>query len=131
MATSTPTPYQLEFRSTGHELQVSIRGDERSADNVLASWLQIATEVRRRKAKCLLAITYVKGEPMQVENMRTFMENVVGLGMEGVRVAYVDMQGFKTPLMETAEIMATEHGFLVRIFDNRIAAEMWLRHGGD
>jgi len=61
--------------------------------------------------------------------MRGFFASMAGLGMENVRVAYVDMAGFKTPLMETAEILASEHGFAARVFDNRIAAELWLRHG--
>jgi len=124
-----PRPYQLEFRSFGSELQVAIHGEERSPENVLACWLRIASEVRLRNAKRLLAVSHVAGEPMQVEHMRGFFASMSDLGLEGVRVAYVDMAGFKTPLMETAEILATEHGFSARVFDNRIAAEVWLRHG--
>lgn len=124
-------PNQLEFRSFGCELQVAVRGDDRRPDVVLATWLQIAAEVKRRNATRLLAISHVAGEPMQVEDMRGFFAGMAGLGMEGVRVAYVDMSGFKTPLMETAEILASEHGFSARVFDNPIAAELWLRHGGE
>jgi hypothetical protein len=122
-------PYTLEFRSFGDELQVVIRGEERTPESALASWIDIATEVRLRAPSRLLAINHVKGEPMQVDSMRGFFASMSGLGMEGVRVAYVDMQGFKTPLMETAEILASEHGFAARVFDNRVAAELWLRHG--
>lgn len=124
-----PTPYRLEFHGLGSELRVDIRGDERLPENVLACWLQIAGEVRLRNATRLLAVSYVAGEPMQVDDMRGFFASMSGLGLEGVRVAYVDMAGFKTPLMETAEILASEHGFSARVFDNRIAAELWLRHG--
>lgn len=124
-----PTPYRLEFRSFGKELQVAIRGEERVPENVLACWLQIASEVRLRNASRLLAINYVQGEPMQVEDMRGFFASMGGLGLERIRVAYVDMAGFKTPRMETAEILASEHGFSARVFDNRVAAEFWLRHG--
>jgi hypothetical protein len=124
-------PNQLEFRGFGDELQVTIRGEDRSPENALASWIAIASEVRVRAPKRLLAVSHVQGEPMQPEHMRGFFASMAGLGMEGVRVAYVDMQGFKTPLMETAEILASEHGFSARIFDNRIAAELWLRHGGE
>ena len=124
-----PTPYRLEFRSFGDELQVRIHGTERSPENALAAWVAIASEVRVREPKRLLAMSHVEGEPMQPEHMRGFFASMAGLGMEGVRVAYVDMAGFKTPLMEIAEILATEHGFAARVFDNRIAAELWLRHG--
>ncbi|HEX2595706.1 MAG TPA: hypothetical protein VHL61_04525 [Luteimonas sp.] len=124
-----PTPYRLEFHGLGSELRVDIRGDERLPENVLACWLQIAGEVRLRNATRLLAVSHVAGEPMQVDDMRGFFASMSGLGLEGVRVAYVDMAGFKTPLMETAEILASEHGFSARVFDNRIAAELWLRHG--
>jgi hypothetical protein len=126
-----PRPYQLEFRSLGSELQVDIRGDERLVENALACWQEIASETRRRGAARVLAVSHVRGEPIPFEHMRGFFGSMIGLGLEGVRVAYVDMQGFKTPLMETAEILASEHGFSARVFDNRVAAEMWLRHGGD
>jgi hypothetical protein len=123
--------YQLEFRSSGNELQVAVRGNQRNADNTLACWLRIAGEVRLRNPRRLLVVSDVEGEPMQPEDMRALFGKLSGRGMEGVRVAYVDLQSFKTPRMETAEILASEHGFSVRIFDNRIAAEMWLRHGED
>jgi hypothetical protein len=125
------TPYELEFRSLGGELQVVIRGHDRHAENVLACWREIAVQAQRRDAVRLLAISHVAGEPMPVDKVHAFLGSMAGLGLEGVRVAYVDTQGFKTPLMETAEIMASEQGFSVRVFDNLIAAEMWLRHGDE
>lgn len=125
------TPYEMEFRSLGGELQVVIRGDGRHADNVLACWRDIAIQAQRRDAVRLLAISHVAGDPMPVDQVQAFLGRMAGLGLEGVRVAYVDMQGFKTSLMESAEIMASEQGFSVRVFDNVIAAEMWLRHGDE
>jgi len=122
-------PYQLEFRSFGDELQVTLRGTERTPEKALAAWIAIASEVRVRGSRRLLALSHVEGEPMQPEHMRGFFASMAGLGMENVRVAYVDMAGFRTPLMETAEVLASEHGFSARVFDNRIAAELWLRHG--
>src|SRR4051795_6184043 len=106
-ADAMATPYQLEFRSFGDELQVTIRGTERSPENALAAWVAIASEVRVREPKRLLAMSHVGGEPMQQQHMRGFFASMAGLGMEGVRVAYVDMAGFKTPLMEIAEILAS------------------------
>ena len=124
-------PYEMEFRSSGGELQVVIHGNDRHADKVLACWQEIAIQARRRDAVRLLAISHVVGEPMPMDKIPAFMASMAGLGLEDVRVAYVDMQGFKTPLMETAEIMASEQGFNARVFDNVVAAEMWLRHGDD
>lgn len=124
------TPYQLEFRGFGDELQVTLRGAERTPENALAAWLAIASEVRVRGTRRLLAISHLQGDPMQPEYLRELFASVTGMGMEGVRVAYVDMAGFKTPLLEIAETLAAEHGFSGRVFDNRAAAELWLRHGG-
>ena len=129
--TAVRSPYELEFRSLGGELQVVIRGNDRHPDNVLACWREIAIQAQRCDAVRLLAISHVAGEPMPMDRMPAFMASMAGLGLEDVRVAYVDMQGFKTSLMETAEIMATEEGFSVRVFDNLVAAEMWLRHGDE
>lgn len=122
-------PYQLEFRSFGDELHVTIRGQELSPENALATWVAIASEVRVRAPTRLLAMSHVEGEPMRVEHLRGFFAGMAGLGMEGVRVAYVVMRGFRTPLLETAEILADEHGFSARVFDNPVAAGLWLRHG--
>jgi len=123
-------PYTLEFRSLGNELHVAMRGNERNVDKVVACWMQIASEVRKRNATRVLAVSHIVGEPLPAQGISRFMDHLRGLGLEDVRIAYVDIRGFKTPLMETAEILASEHGFSVRIFDDPIAAEMWLRHGG-
>ena len=123
-------PYTLEFRSLGNELHVAMRGNERNVDKVVACWMQIASEVRKRNATRVLAVSHIVGEPLPAQGISRFMDPLRGLGLEDVRIAYVDIRGFKTPLMETAEILASEHGFSVRIFDDPIAAEMWLRHGG-
>jgi hypothetical protein len=123
--------YQLEFRSRGSELQVVVRGEERHLDNVVACWLQIAREVAQRQPVRLLVVSHVVGEPMSAELMPALFAKMAGRGFEGLRIAYVDAQGFKTPLMETAEILASEQGFGVRVFDSLTAAEVWLRHGAD
>lgn len=122
-------PYRLAFRAIGGELRVEVFGENRDPGTTLAYWMEIAEEIRRREVSRLLVITHLPGEPMPVERMRPFLAAMSGLGMEGVRVAYVDPQGFKTPLMETAEILASEHGFRARAFDNEVAAQLWLRHG--
>lgn len=122
-------PYRLGFRAIGGELRVEVFGENRDPGTTLAYWMEIAEEIRRREVSRLLVITHLPGEPMPVERMRPFLAAMSGLGMEGVRVAYVDPQGFKTPLMETAEILASEHGFRARAFDNEVAAQLWLRHG--
>jgi hypothetical protein len=121
--------YRLVFRAIGGELRVEVFGEKRDSDTTLAYWREIADEIRRREVTRLLVITHLPGEPMPIDRMRTFLAAMSGLGMEGVRVAYVDAQGFKTPLMETAEILASEHGFRARVFDDEVAAQLWLRHG--
>ena len=55
------TPYHLEFRNYGEELQVTIRGGERSPENALAAWVAIASEVRVREPRRLLALSHVDG----------------------------------------------------------------------
>lgn len=92
---------------------------------------QDAAEVQLRHSRRLLAISHVSGEKMPVDDMRSFFAGMAGLGLEDIRIAYLDMNGYKTPLLETAEILAFEHGFSARAFDNMVAAEVWLRHGSD
>ncbi len=126
-----PAAYQLEFRCRGSELQVVVRGEERHPDNVVACWLQIAREVAQRHPGRLLVVSHVVGEPMSPELMPALFAKMAGRGFEGLRIAYVDAQSFKSTLMETAEILASEQGFGVRVFDNLPGAEVWLRHGAN
>ena len=54
---------------------------------------------------------------------------MVGMGFEGIRVAYVEGHASQIAQVEVGEILARERGYDVRVFGDERAARLWLRHG--
>jgi hypothetical protein len=54
---------------------------------------------------------------------------LVGVGYEGTRVALVESHSERVARVDHAELTARELGYIVRVFSEQIAANLWLRHG--
>ena len=71
----------------------------------------------------------MEGEPPPPEQLAQFVQAMVGMGFEGIRVAYVEAHAEQIPAVEFGEILAREQGFDARVFGNEDDARIWLRHG--
>jgi len=69
------------------------------------------------------------GEPLPPEQLQGLVQAMAGQGFEKFRIAYVEADGARIPLVEVAEIHAREQGYNARVFGNESDAAMWLRHG--
>jgi hypothetical protein len=98
-------------------------------ETTLAYWMAMAEEVRRDPPRSLLVVDDMEGEPPPPEQLSQFVQAMVGLGFEGVRVAYVEAHAQQIPEIEHGKILAREHGFDARVFGNETDAALWLRHG--
>ena len=92
-------------------------------------WLRILQEVRACGASQLLVVDAMQGEVLGDDDLRRFFDALVGQGLEGVRLAYVEGRADQIPRVEHAELMARELGYDVRVFNNHDDAVVWLRHG--
>ena len=54
---------------------------------------------------------------------------MAGMGLEQVRIAYVEAHAGHIAEVEFGEILAREQGFDARVFGNEADARIWLRHG--
>ena len=116
----------IEFIAEGGLLRATARGPGNYA-NTLHYWETIATELRRRKPAALLLVDETSGPPLSAEEWKALVEEMVGRGLERVRIAHVKPFGLQR--IEYCELYAREAGLDARVFTNEREASLWLRYG--
>jgi hypothetical protein len=126
---NAPASFRIEYQRHGSLLRAHVTGTNGTLETTLAYWMAMAEEVRRDPPRSLLVVDDMEGEPPPPEQLSQFVQAMVGLGFEGVRVAYVEAHAQQIPEIEHGKILAREHGFDARVFGNETDAALWLRHG--
>ena len=126
---SAPSSFNIDYHRNGSLLRAHVTGVNGTLETTLAYWMSLAEEVRRERPRSLLVVDDMEGDPPPPEQLAEFVQAMVGLGFEGVRVAYVEAHDQQIPLVEHGEILAREQGFDARVFSNETDAALWLRHG--
>ncbi|QDA58371.1 hypothetical protein [Thermomonas aquatica] len=121
--------FRIEYQRNGDTLRARFSGDNSALDTLVACWMALAEELRRDPPAALLVVDEMQGAAPDPDELAQFVQSMVGLGFEGVRVAYVEAYALQVPEAEVGEILAREQGFQVRVFGNEAAAAVWLRHG--
>ena len=122
-------PFRIEYQREGELLRARVTGVNGSLETTLDYWMALAGEVRRLAPAALLVVDDMEGEPPPPEQLELFVHAMVGMGFEGIRVAYVEAHAEQIPAVEFGEILAREQGFDARVFGNEGDARIWLRHG--
>lgn len=122
-------PFRIEYQRDGGLLRAHVTGVNGSLETTLDYWTALAAEVRRVAPAALLVVDDMEGEPPPPEQLELFVHAMVGMGFEGIRVAYVEGHANQIAQVEVGEILARERGFDVRVFGDERAARLWLRHG--
>lgn len=123
-------PFRIEYGRDGELLRAHVTGVNGTLETTMACWTALAAELQRDPTpKALLVVDDMEGEPPPPEQLAQFVQAMVGLGFEGVRVAYVEAHAEQIPAVEFGEILAREQGFDARVFGNEADARIWLRHG--
>jgi hypothetical protein len=123
------TPFRIDYRREGGVLRAHVTGTNGSLETTLACWNELAGEVRRSPPRALLVVDDMEGDPPPPEQIAQFVQAMVGMGFEGVRVAYVEAHAHQLAEVEHGEILAREIGFDARVFDNEARARIWLDYG--
>lgn len=126
---AAPAPFRIDYRREGGVLRAHAVGVNGSLENTLSFWNELAAEVRRSPPRALLVVDDMEGDPPPPEQLAQFVQAMVGMGFEGVRVAYVEAHAHQLAEVEHAEILAREIGFDARVFDNEARARIWLDYG--
>ena len=122
-------PFRIDYSREGTLLRAHVAGVNGSLETTLACWTALAAELQRDPPGGLLVVDDMEGEPPPPEQLAQFVQAMVGMGFEGVRVAYVEAHAHQIPEVEFGEILAREQGFDARVFGNEADARIWLRHG--
>lgn len=129
-AGQTEPSFRVDFEQGGSgQLRAHVTGRQDGMETLLAYWYAIADEARRIGADMLLVVDELVGEPLPPEQLQGLVQAMAGQGFEKFRIAYVEADGARIPLVEVAEIHAREQGYNARVFGNESDAAMWLRHG--
>jgi ketopantoate hydroxymethyltransferase len=126
---TAPTSFRIDYQRHGSLLRAHVTGVNGTLETTLAYWMSLAEEVRRDRPRNLLVVDDMEGDPPPPEQLAEFVQAMVGMGFEGVRVAYVEAHAQQIPEVEVGEILAREQGFDARVFGNETDASLWLRHG--
>lgn len=121
--------FRIDYTREGDVLRAHVTGVNGTLETTVAYWTALAAELQRDPPAALLVVDDMEGEPPPPDQLEQFVQAMVGLGFEGVRVAYVEAHADQIPQVEVGEILARERGFEVRVFGDEQAARIWLRHG--
>ena len=116
----------IAFSHRKDVLRVEVTG-QCTLENTLAYWQAIEAEVRRQPAMAILLIDDLVGDELTASQWHDLVEALSGHGLEPVRIAHVRPRGLQK--IEYCEIFARDAGFQAHVFDNEVAASLWLRYG--
>ncbi|MEO6170295.1 MAG: hypothetical protein ABIO84_05110 [Lysobacter sp.] len=125
----TGSSFRIEFRRDGDRLRAELTGVAGCLATVTECWRMIASETVRSGVSMLLVVDHSSGDALTLEELEQFIRLLAGIGLEGVRVAYVGSDPAKAVNNEATEIYARERGFITRVFHVESDATTWLRHG--
>ena len=102
-----PAPsFRIDYSRDGDLLRAHVTGVNGTLETTLACWMALAAELRREPPGALLVVDDMEGEPPPPEQLAQFVQAMVGMGFEGVRVAYVEAHAEQIPEVEFGEILA-------------------------
>ncbi|WP_256645185.1 hypothetical protein [Thermomonas paludicola] len=125
--------YRLEFDFQPPLLTVRLLGAVAAEANLAVTreyWLRIAERARECGAGQLLVLDELPGEVMGDADLARFFDEISGMGLERVQIAYVEGRLDQIPRIEYVEQLALERGYRARVFGNESDALLWLRYGG-
>lgn len=121
--------FELALAIESTALVATLGGRIDAVEALIEVFLRIAGEVRRTGMRRVLVLDHTFGVVPPEAQLRQFFASLAGLGLETVRLAYVDARGTAVSRMELGEILGRERGYDCRVFDNEARARIWLHYG--
>ena len=123
--------FAVSFRLDAGCLCAEVSGWVDGYAPTLGFFREIAAELRKVDASCVLIVDASRGVVPTADELETLAVTLKGEGFDHVPVAYVDVAGTAIARIEAGEIRAREQGYAFRVFDNERMARIWLRYGCD
>lgn len=122
--------FKLEFTWDGMVLIARVIGPHDTFDISVAYWKVVASERERLGADRVLVLEELL-ESGPRETVVDLFPELVNLGFQGHRVAFVDNVDWHRAEQEQVAILARENGIRAAVFADSHQALTWLRYGDD
>lgn len=130
MVTSSNPAFRIEYELRAGYLRAEVVGGAVSLAIVSDYWSQVAAECRRRGARKMLVVENLVGPSSDREEaIPALVAHLRGLGLEGIRIAFVKHDTRDLALAEMAGLLVRATGWEARTFIDEAPAQLWLRHG--
>lgn len=118
-------PYKIEFEKRPTYLYAYVSGRHDNIENARKCWLDILDECNKFGADKLLVEENIEGN-ISMEEMYKLSSEFPSMGFRNILVAFVDLHSSHQKLNRFGEVVATNRGGKVRVFDTVAEAKEWL-----
>lgn len=118
-------PYKIEFEQRPKYLYAFVSGRHNNIENARKCWLDILDACHRFGADKLLVEENIEGN-ISMEEMYKLSSEFPSMGFRNILVAFVDLHPLHQKLNRFGEVVATNRGGKVRVFDTVAEAKEWL-----
>ncbi len=117
--------YKLEFDERTDYLYAHVLGDKDNVEISTQYWREIADECRRTKCRKVLIVEDLKESVSTTETYQIASE-ISSMGFAGIKIAFIDQHIEQQELNEFGELVSTNRGLNVKLFNTAEEAEKWL-----
>jgi len=117
--------FEVAYERRDGYLYERISGDTKLPETKVESWREIIGTCRAEDVERLLVTMEGQGNVSEVEAFET-SRDIVALGLDGIKIAYVDLDPANHQNNQFGELVAENRGAFARVFTNEKEAEDWL-----
>lgn len=118
-------PYKIEFDQRPKYLYAFVSGRHDNIENARKCWLDILDACHKFEADKLLVEENIEGN-ISMEEMYKLSSEFPSMGFRNILVAFVDRHLSHQKLNRFGEVVATNRGGKVRVFDTVAEAKEWI-----
>ena len=119
--------YEISFSPGPDHLRVDLKGDFADPQTRVDAWTEI---IKRCRDDGVTRLIVVQDSPGGITPTTAFVSShgVVELGLEGIRIAFADLNSANYDVNYLGELIALDRGADAKVFFDENAAIEWLLH---
>lgn len=117
--------YNIDYRSGAEFLRAEIRGDLTEPQTRIDAWSEVIRRCRLDGVTRLLVVQESLANDTDTTAF-TSSQGILGLGLDGLKIAYVDIDQANYEVNKFGELVATNRGANARSFYEEATALDWL-----
>ena len=117
--------YEIEYTPGPGFMRADVVGDLAAPDTRVEAWARM---IRHCRAKAVTRLLVVQDSPGNgnVANAYLSSEGIARLGLEGIRIAFVDLDPANLEVNQFGELVAANRGADAKVFSEEGSALEWL-----